>query len=234
MARLEINTDIPGWTKRYDLVLMSYMASKLTDDQKITEIGAWCGRSTWAFLHNSSSGVAIDVVDPFLKPDVHSTAWQEKWLTTLGGSQENLERLCDEQHDSLPWRRHFDHFVGQNLRITVHETVSTEATGLYPEHTMIAFIDGLHTSGMPYHDMSLFIENEQCLIIMDDWFNFQFPDVSRAVEYAKSRFYRSIWVPPFGQCAWVLPKNGPLLAHCAHVIGRTMGHPNPKNIENVL
>jgi hypothetical protein len=39
---LNVNTDIPGRSTRYDLFLMAWIAGKIPDDRNITEIGASC------------------------------------------------------------------------------------------------------------------------------------------------------------------------------------------------
>lgn len=59
-------TDIPGWMNETEIELLSSMAK---DCNHWLELGAWCGRSTFAVISNLPVNGRITVIDPFANFD---------------------------------------------------------------------------------------------------------------------------------------------------------------------
>ncbi len=227
----KINQSIPGWTYAKELYWLAMLASLVPQNGHIVEIGAWCGRSTYALLHNRSTGTKLTVVDTF--DYVSPFTLEDLSLINLAGNQANAYQLASLAKKNNSWLNSFALNIGEghsDLEIHAIPCASYEKT----KKVDLVFIDGNHGGDHPLHDVEKFIDDPETLIVMDDvvpWW----PSVVNAAAVARNKKMRSVILPLGTKLGLVLPSSGPMLDAVARLIVATAGtgcflDPAPMNL----
>lgn len=202
-----IDLSIPGWTLEYDLLCLAWLANKVHRNSHIVEIGSFCGRSTSVLLNNSNQ-CTIHIVDTFKAIPLVFNNQQEKYFLILLGDIEKFKSLpITTELES--WIEIFNDYVGKHSNLIINVGLSGEF--IPPPNTSIAFIDGHHGGDVPLNDIKLFLDDEECLIIVDDYDIRSHPDVVKGVNIAHHNNRRSVYMAPHSRFNFLLPKTGPML-----------------------
>lgn len=216
---ITIDENIPGWCPPEMLTCFAWLMQKLPANSTVVEIGVLWGRVTRTLWLNRLGDTKIICIDPCIEAEYISKVSQV------------------ERHKFIPYNyknpAYFDSYFAKFSDITLAQIVQhsigqtdIECIQQKSENVSIDFkvdlviIDGLHHGKAPIMDMEKFINQPNCLIIMDDWRQ-KWPDIIRAVSTAKEKYERSIWIPSRGNYVYILPKAGPMLSVMKEFISLT-------------
>lgn len=196
MIDLTFAHTIPGMMCSEELIVLSNLASLVPKNGKILEIGSCLGRSAAALHAGKDLSVTLTVMDPW------------NWYTDAETAQTNKLHcegdlsLYDAAIDCImekgTWRAGFEFCLDKILHdIEILQMDSKTFSG-HDQYDLI-FIDGDHDR--PEYDIDNSIKNNHTLVIGDDFFHDQFPNVRKTVIYASKdrillhhKFHRTkIW-----------------------------------------
>lgn len=214
----DINFSIPGWTTPYDLLCLAWLAKSVPSDGHMVEIGAFCGRATSVLLRNRQLNCKVSIVDNFeaIHP-VFNSPHKGHFERMMGDKTEFRNLPITEI--SGTWINAVKHYVGDHSNFEIH-MIDSKNYGP-PLNVDLAFIDGSHQGDKPLEDINLFIKNENCLIILDDYDMINQSDVVKAVNFVKYETGRATYTAPTGRFCYLLPKSGYMLPKITKLIELT-------------
>ena len=213
----KINKSIPGWMYPKELYWLAMLSSQVPPGGHIVEIGAWCGRSTYPLLHNRTPNTSITVVDtfsyviPYTKENLN--------FDNIEGDTSMINSLISMADTHKSWLPGFSKTIGHHDDFEVLVANSREFNKTKPVNMVL--VDGDHTNHIPTHDIDMFIDDPETLIVIDDcvpWW----PDVVNATIAAKRNHRRTVIMPTGTKLALMLPTKGPMLAAVGAVVAASI------------
>lgn len=179
---MPFKTDIPGWMRPEDLAVLYKLAGQVPENGSIIEFGCFLGRSTDALHKGKKQSVSLTVVDSFeinniypIDNDMFAIRLSEKGHEYVDGfgSPELYKLAQDLAQSTGSWEASFKRCVGNNLLndIELHSTF-TNSFEIKKTYDMV-FIDASHEFEDVVSDIGKFIENQQTLIVGDDFVHTQ-------------------------------------------------------------
>jgi hypothetical protein len=205
-----IDETIPGWCPPDILTCFGWLMHKLPTPSTVVEIGVLWGRVTGTLALNKKPNTKIICIDPCIEAEYIIKLTSKQRITKIPYNYNNLQYFEDyiQQYGSVSLKQIVLHSTKQNDIVCIQQR-SEEVTINFPVD--IAIIDGMHAGTAPLLDMEKFINQPECLIIMDDWCG-KWPDIINAVSIAREKYCRNIWIPSRGNYVYILPQTGPLLS----------------------
>jgi hypothetical protein len=120
---------IQGWLTPVEALGLRYVASQLTENARVLEIGSWKGKSTFCIAHGLSNGT-IECIDPF-------NADGESQSKSVYDNEKGEEDLLMQFKNNLT-------IVNDKIQIIPHKGYSNEFVGKIPAVDFL-FIDGDHS-----------------------------------------------------------------------------------------
>jgi hypothetical protein len=209
---MNINMDIPGWMTETELTVIAKLATKIPEHSLAVELGTFCGRSAWAWMHNMPATAQLDLVDVWYI-DYHDGLKQV--FDEAHGSQENKDLLLQlvKEHNSDgsgPYKA-IEQFLPDWSNVKKHKCDVAEYTP--PRSPSIVFIDAEHTHVAVTDDIQKYRQYQECLLVGHDFAQYALPVVRAVVENFHTRTLvvfknTSIWmaVPSNGYWATVIPE----------------------------
>jgi hypothetical protein len=200
---MKYNINIPGWMSTYDLDFLYYLASCVSENGHILEIGTFLGRSTSALVRGKHDSVSLDIVDTWSIQGNYLTTAPYPYIT---GDQEWFTHLCAVAHSTNSWAASAQEALGEDfLKLTAYQQDSRdfEVTKDY----VLIFIDSGHSFSEVKADIDRYI-SDKALIIGDDFSPYH-PGVSQAIATKRfeKNYSRTVIIPQNTKLWTMLPMN---------------------------
>jgi hypothetical protein len=225
-----IDITIPGWTSEFDLLCLAWLARSVPAYSHIVEIGSLFGSTTSAIANNRRSGTWMTAVDRF--EDLPTGTDLDQWAASMFGNSSTVRDFMASAPEPKNWKSIFDQYIGARENFIAKQGFSQEYTA--PANTRLAFIDGNHEGRQPFDDIMLFINMNECLIVIDDCNVDEFPDVICALHRSKTVSKRRIYSPGNSRMTLLIPPHGPMRDAASQFITLTMYHDNPMDLRNAM
>lgn len=174
-----INTDIPGWMNKSELSLIAKLATMVPENSLITELGTFCGRSAWAWMHNMKPSVTLDLVDVWY---IQTREGLQELFDLADGSKENKELLMKlvkefNSDGSGPYKA-VEQFLPHNPMV---RKFKCDVMEYQPDKDpSLVFIDAEHTYEAVSADIQRYLKYNECLLVGHDFAPYAM-DVVKAV-----------------------------------------------------
>ena len=225
-----INTSIPGWTSEFDLLCLAWLSRSVPAYSHIVEIGSLFGRTTSAIASNRKPGTWMTAVDRF--EDLPTGLDLDLWTASMFGDPTAVKEFMASAVEPRNWKHIFDQYVGARENFIARQGFSQEYTA--PTNTRLAFIDGNHEGQQPFDDIMLFINMNECLVVVDDCHVDEFPDVIRALHKSRTASKRRLYSPGNSRMTLLIPPHGAMRDAALQFITLTMYHDNPMDLRNAM
>lgn len=176
---IKINTDIPGWMNESELSLIAKLANLVPDNELIIELGTFCGRSAWSWMHNMKPTVTLDLVDVWF---IQTRDGLKELFDSADGTPENrdlLMKLIEEHNEdgSGPYKA-VELFLPSNPMV---RKFKCDVMAYQPEKDpSLVFIDAEHTYEAVSADIQRYMQYNDCLLVGHDFAPYAI-DVVKAV-----------------------------------------------------
>lgn len=215
---ITIDENIPGWCPPDMLMCFGWLMQRLPPHSTVVEIGVLWGRVTRTLALNRNENTKIICIDPCIETaPIHKLSSEQ--LARQHFNYQNLSYFDSylSKYNSVSLEQIVKHSTGQSDIICFEK----KSQDVHIDFNVdLAIIDGIHHGNGPLLDMEKFINQPNCLIIMDDWRQ-KWPAIINAVSIAKEKYQRSIWIPSRGNYVYILPKAGHMLPVMKEFISRT-------------
>ena len=180
-----INTNIPGWMKPQELVLLTKLAQFVPENGAILEVGCFLGSSTVALYNGKLPSVKMTVVDNFrgfLDPSVLEKPFEEVRFET--GDLDSYQR-AKSIAISRGWQMAFKSCVGDEIYNDLDTHPVSSGDFVKDKKYNLTFIDASHYYEDVRNDLKKFASDTD-LLIGDDFLSL-YPGVSQAVNQFRDK-----------------------------------------------
>jgi hypothetical protein len=202
---IKINPNIPGCALETAVKTIGWLSSQVPENGMIVEIGVFWGRVTNAIIENKSSGTKIVCIDPCFSLENIIRILKRNVL--WGDTNLIIDYLKKNNYEIS-----LSSIVEQNSSIedVIFEQKKSDDVKIDYSVNM-AIVDGNHEGTYPAKDIMKFLTQPECLIVVDDCYNPQWPDVLKAVKAVNKITNRKIF--QLKSTYWILisPEKGPML-----------------------
>lgn len=216
---IEFDDQIPGWATEHTLLSLGWLSRNVPQNGTIVEIGVLWGRLTNSLVTNKSSNTKVICIDPCLNAS--------RILYDIKNQQDIIHRKNNDWINSYireyGKQAYLDKIIAKSTKLDDVVCIQQSSTNVKIDYEVnMAIIDGNHKDGFPITDMLMFVQQPECLIVMDDWDLTFWPDVGKAIDMAHLKFNRAIFAPPMKKYVYILPQKGPMLAKMLEFIPMAM------------
>ena len=180
-----INTNIPGWMKPQELVLLSKLAQFVPENGAILEVGCFLGSSTVALYNGKLPSVKMTVVDNFrgfLDPSVIDRPFYQGGFET---GDVDLYLRAKSIAISRGWQMAFKSCVGDDIYNDLDTHPVSSRDFVKDKKYNLTFIDASHYYEDVRNDLKKFASDTD-LLIGDDFLSI-YPGVSQAVNQFRDK-----------------------------------------------
>ena len=181
--------NIPGWIVLADLRFIEMLSKMIPEGGEMVEVGAWCGRSTYAWAKSVRSGVKVHVIDSWL--------WMPEYPATDPGGP------LSSDNDPLEL---FKKYTSSCDNIIIHQGHSPMTHPPIPEHGFdLVFLDGDHQSPGIDNDIDFWsnhLKKETGVICGDDYGSGwqdgedRWPNITNAVNRLRDKTNFTLFTSP--------------------------------------
>lgn len=172
---------IPGWMTSTEISIIRKIAAMVPSGGVVLEIGAWCGRSTSAWLSGYTSSVNHIVIDHW-KPD--RTIGPDDLMKSCNGDPSTCQLALDILQEDGNTRRAFDLFLGFNADLGIPHglnVITSNAVDFRPSfRSSVVFIDAAHDEQSTQRLIEMH-DTDTAALIMGHDFSTPWPGVISAV-----------------------------------------------------